>query len=79
MKFNSEVIKINTRDKDSSFVLAFSNDESAQVFNSEKKLTATCHPGHVNHRAKNGMVSADGSVIATTGSDGYLNIYEMEE
>jgi len=59
--------------------MAFSNDECAQIYNCKTKLTAKCSPGHSGSRAKNGLVNGEGTMVATTGSDGFINLYEIDE
>jgi hypothetical protein len=34
-------------------------------------------PGHIDHKVKNGCVDPTGNYFATTGTDGFLNIYEI--
>lgn len=63
----------------SKYLLGFSNDDCAQVFNLETKQTALCSPGHQGHQVKNGQVNGDNSLLATTGTDGCLNIYKIED
>lgn len=76
MKFSSQVCRLQYRDKND-FLIGFSNDESAQIFNFKTKQTAKCSPGHGGFKAKNGMVNGDGTMVATTGTDGYLNLYDI--
>ena len=78
MKFQSEVTRLQYRDKND-FLMGFSNDDCAQIFNFKTKQTARCSPGHINFKSKNGMVNGDGTKVATTGSDGYLNLYDIIE
>ena len=57
--------------------MAFSNDECAKIYDCKSKKFVECFPGHTGARAKNGMVNGAGSMVATTGSDGFINIYEI--
>lgn len=59
--------------------MAFSNDDCAQIYNSKSKLTAKLSPGHADSIAKNGQINHDGSMAATTGSDGFINLYQISE
>lgn len=57
--------------------MGFSNDECAKIFNCKTKKSVECFPGHSGGRAKNGFINGAGSLVATTGSDGFINFYEI--
>jgi hypothetical protein len=38
-----------------------------------------CKPGHSGCSAKSGQIDPTGQLVATTGSDGFLNIYKLAE
>ena len=57
--------------------MGFSNDECAQIYNTESKKALQCSPGHTDHCAISGAVNVDGTFAATSGTDGYLNIYSL--
>lgn len=77
MKMQSEVHKVLMNG--SKWVLGASGDESMTVYNTETGKTMTCSPGHTDCSVKNGAVDPEGKFIVTTGTDGYLNIYKLEE
>lgn len=76
MKLESEVQKV--RISETKYVLGFSNSEYVTVFNQENESTFTCKPGHTSCSIKSAQIDPEGSYIATTGTDGYLNIYKID-
>ena len=77
MKFNSQVTKV--RYSGSNWILGFSKDEHVGVYNTENQKSFTCTPGHTGCTALGAAVDPNGKFIATSGSDGYLNIYKIDE
>ena len=78
MKFKSTVTRVLAC-PDNAWILAFSNDECAQIYNSEQKATLTCSPGHPGHSAKGGQINTEGQYVASTGTDGRLNVYKISQ
>lgn len=73
LKFQSEVIKIQFGKPN--WVMGFSNDSHMSMFNTQTQKTVHLKPGHTDCSVKSGVVDFNGKYAATTGSDGYLNIY----
>lgn len=57
--------------------MGISEDEHMSIFNTETQKTLHCKPGHVGCSVKSGMIDPTGQYVATTGSDGNLNIYKF--
>ena len=76
MKFNSKVKKVRYNGK---WVLGFSEDEHVTIFNTENEKTFSCKPGHLGCCALSASIDPNGRFAATTGSDGFLNIYKIEK
>ena len=77
MKLNSKVKKV--RFSGNKWVLGLSEDEHATLFNTENEKSLSCKPGHQGCVALSASVSHDGRFVASTGSDGFLNIYKIDE
>lgn len=77
MKMESEVKKVAFNGN--KWVLGISEDEAVSIFNTETKQTLVCKPGHSGCSAKSGQIDPTGQLVATTGSDGFLNIYKINE
>lgn len=75
MKTSSKIQKVTMNEK---WLLAFSKDESAQLFNFDDKKTHSSSPGHADHSILSGQVDPTGRFLATTGTDGFLNIYSLK-
>lgn len=61
------------------WVLGFSEDEHVTMFNTENEKTFSCKPGHSGCCALSAAVDPTGRFVATTGSDGFMNIYQIDE
>ena len=75
LKFQSEVNKVKC--DGNKWVLGFSNEPHMGVFNTETEKTILCKPGHGSCSVKNGAVDPTGKYVASTGSDGNINIYKF--
>lgn len=75
MKFQREVSKV--RFNGSKWVVGVSGDEHLGLFNSETQKTIMCKPGHEGCSVKSGQVDPTGTYVASTGTDGHLNIYKF--
>ena len=49
------------------------------IFNTASEKTVLCKPGHGECSVLFGAVDPNGKHIATTGTDGYLNIYKLND
>lgn len=61
------------------WLMAFSQEENALLYNTQTQKTIFLKPGHDNCTAKSGAVDPQGQYIATSGSDGFLNIYKFTQ
>lgn len=77
LRFQTEVTKIQFAKLN--WVLGFSNDSHMSIFNTQTQKTIHLKPGHNDCSVKSGMIDSDGKYAATTGSDGHLNIYKLNE
>ncbi|CDW81941.1 wd repeat and hmg-box dna-binding protein 1-like [Stylonychia lemnae] len=75
MKFSSPVQRIQWTGK---FILGFSEDSEAQLYNSDTEKVLTFKPGHEGS-IKNGAIDPLGEYLATTGCDGNVMIYELPQ
>ena len=76
MKLESDVRKVSING--TNWVLGFSNDSYMTMFNTLTKKNIFCKPGHEGCSVKSGSVDPTGRFVATSGSDGKLNIYKFE-
>ena len=76
MKLHSNVQKV--RYNGDKWVLGISDDEHVTIYNSENEMSLSCKPGHVGCQAKSAQVDPTGQYVATTGTDGYLNVYKID-
>lgn len=60
-------------------MLAFSQEAHSTLYNTQTQKTIFLKPGHENCTAKSGAVDPQGQYIATSGSDGFLNIYKFTQ
>ena len=49
------------------------------MFNTETEKTVMCKPGHEGCSVYSGQVDPTGKYVATTGSDGFINIYKFSD
>jgi WD40 repeat protein len=75
LKFDSEVKRVKFNG--SKWIVGISEDEHASVFNTETKAALHCKPGHAGCMVKSAQIDQSNSYIATTGTDGFLNIYKL--
>lgn len=77
LKLQSDVTKTNFNG--TKWVLGFSSEAHLSLFNTQTENTIFCKPGHEGCSVKSGAVDPTGRFVASTGSDGFMNIYELSE
>lgn len=67
------------RFSNNNWVLGFSKDSHLGLFNTATEKMITLKPGHQDCSVKSGSVDPCNKYVASTGSDGFLNIYKFAE
>ena len=78
MKFQQRIQKVGFH-KENEWLIGIPEEESVQIYNNNNQQVLQSNPGHLDHKVKSGSVDPTGKFLATTGTDGYLNIYSINQ